>query len=52
MLRKPSDRLGYYGIQEIYQHPWFANFDWNALNEKKMNSPFKSTEKHIKAQKL
>ena len=40
MLRKPSERLGYYGVEEVYQHPWFKDFDWDAFESKKMDAPF------------
>ena len=38
--RKVSHRIGYGGISEIKAHPWFKGFDWEALYEKRMISPF------------
>ena len=29
------------GIAEVKSHPWFADFNWDALNDKSMVSPFK-----------
>lgn len=28
------------GIGEVKGHPWFAEFDWQSLNDKTMKSPF------------
>ena len=39
--RKPAQRLGANGPSEIKLHPWLRGFDWNALNELRMDSPFK-----------
>ena len=33
-------RLGSNGPTEIKMHPWFKNFDWAALDDYKMPSPF------------
>jgi len=38
--RKPVNRLGSKGFEEIKQHPWFQNFDWMRLEKKEMLSPF------------
>lgn len=41
MQRKPDKRLGNTsGVKELKEHKWFNNFDWNALHNKTMNSPF------------
>lgn len=40
LQRKPQYRLGYNGIHEIKEHPWLKDFDFNALNEKRIESPF------------
>ncbi len=29
--RKPINRLGLNGPQEVKEHPWFRNYDWQAL---------------------
>lgn len=39
--RKPAQRLGANGPSEIKLHPWFRDFDWDALESYKMDSPFK-----------
>jgi hypothetical protein len=39
--RKPANRLGFEkGIQELKDHPWFKNFDWEALYKKTMQAPW------------
>ena len=39
-MRKPAQRLGTNGIQEIKGHEWFKDFDWTALRNKQMIAPF------------
>jgi len=29
--RKPENRLGKTGINELKEHPWFDNFPWDDL---------------------
>ncbi|CAD8151837.1 unnamed protein product [Paramecium octaurelia] len=41
LQRKPQARLGYGGIQDIQNHPWFSGFPWKELHEKQLTSPFK-----------
>jgi len=38
--RKPEDRLGYNGIQEIKYHPFFKKVDWELLSHRKLLPPF------------
>lgn len=38
--RKVSQRLGYAGIADIKNHPWFENVNWEELRAKKISSPF------------
>ena len=39
--RKPENRIGSMnGPDEIRNHPWFEGFDWRALIEKRMESPY------------
>jgi serum/glucocorticoid-regulated kinase 2 len=38
--RKPVNRLGYKGIDEIKTHPFFQDLDWEALSKKEIKSPF------------
>ena len=40
LQRKAHKRLGMQGIEEVKSHPWFANFDWEALRTKEMEPPF------------
>ena len=39
-MRKCFKRLGYYGMNEVKRQPWLKNFDWEALNNQTMPSPF------------
>ena len=41
LIKDPHKRLGANGPQEIKQHPWFANVDWDLLCQKKIETPFK-----------
>ena len=41
MHKKPEKRLGYTGAKEYQSHPWFIGFDWDAIENKKMKSPYK-----------
>ena len=38
--RKPGNRLGKEGPHVLREHPWFNNFDWESLREKRMKAPF------------
>ena len=38
--RKPSHRLGKNSINELIEHPWFNNFDWDNLLKKRFDVPF------------
>ncbi|CAD8133768.1 unnamed protein product [Paramecium octaurelia] len=40
LQRKPQNRLGYSGSQEIKDHPWFAQFPWDKLQNKTLTPPF------------
>ena len=41
LKRKESSRLGYFnGVQELKEHPWFKNMNWEELYNKKENAPF------------
>ncbi|EGR33007.1 protein kinase domain protein, partial [Ichthyophthirius multifiliis] len=37
----PNERLGKNGIQEIKQHPFYANIEWDKLNNREIQPPFK-----------
>lgn len=38
--RKPANRIGLNGSQELKQHIWLKDFDWDALLEKRMQPAF------------
>lgn len=50
LQRKPANRLGLRGITEAKEHPWFKNYPWKELYEKKIESPFfpKATDNYDK----
>lgn len=39
---RPNERIGnlHDGIAGVRKHPWFADFDWSALQHQKMKAPF------------
>ena len=40
IYRKPMKRLGYNGIDEIKNHPWFKDVNWEDLIKKKIKASF------------
>lgn len=38
--RKPHSRLGLNGPEEVKDHVWFKDYDWDLLYSKKVPSPF------------
>lgn len=38
--RKPHNRLGYNGSEEVKNHPWLRDFPWQDLYERKVRAPF------------
>jgi serine/threonine kinase 32 len=40
LARKQASRLGYNGNEEVKAHPWFKDFDWEALNDYKIQAPY------------
>ena len=38
--RKPKNRLGKDNINEVIDHPWFNNFDWENVEKKKVKAPY------------
>lgn len=40
LQRKPANRLGLRGAQEVREHTWLKYYPWKELYEKKLNSPF------------
>lgn len=41
LIRNPEQRLGANGIEEIKEHPWLADVDWDKMVQRKIKSPFK-----------
>ena len=39
-MRQPSKRLGINGVEEVKAHPWFKNFDWEALRRKEIKATY------------
>ena len=40
LQRKPKKRLGYNGVNEIKEHPWMKDIDFDLLFNKKIEAPF------------
>lgn len=40
LKRKPEERLGWQGIEEVKSHPWLSDINWDKLLAKKYPSPF------------
>ena len=38
--RKPKNRLGKDSINEVIDHPWFYDFDWQNVENKKLKAPY------------
>lgn len=38
--RKPANRLGNSGPEEVKQHPWLRDFPWDELTNKRIDAPF------------
>ena len=38
--RKPINRLGVNGFEEVKNHPWLVNFPWDDLEAKRLLAPF------------
>ena len=38
--RKPDQRLGSKGVEEIKNHPWICDLNWDKLNRKEIVAPF------------
>ena len=45
ILRKPKNRLGYGGPEEVKSHAWFDGFDWEALEQGKISPSFRPKNK-------
>ena len=44
--RKPENRLGYHGTEELKQHKFFADFNWESFYSKQTKSPFNIDEEN------
>ena len=40
LQRKPNKRLGYKNIEEIKEHPWMKDINWELLAKKELKAPF------------
>ena len=40
LIRKPENRIGYKGINELKVHPWLKYYPWEMLYKKSLPSPF------------
>ena len=38
--RKPASRLGYGGPEEVKDHPWLRDSDWNRVLNKDIEAPY------------
>ena len=47
IISEPKKRIGFKDINELKNHIWFKEYDWNNLEKKKLNSPFKLIENEI-----
>lgn len=41
LTKKPKDRLGFNGVDEIKHHPFFDSIDWEKLEKKQVEPPFR-----------
>lgn len=41
LQRKPNNRLGLNGPNEVKNHVWFRDYDWKALFDKTTIAPYK-----------
>jgi hypothetical protein len=41
LQRKPLNRLGLNGPNEVKSHVWLRDYDWQSLLEKKIDAPYK-----------
>ena len=53
LTKKLEERLGYNkGYEEIKNHPFFKDFNFDDLLEKKIESPYKPNKKDIESNKI
>lgn len=41
LIRDPEQRLGCSSFEDLMNHPWFRDIDWEKLYKKQMVPPFK-----------
>ena len=44
IISDPQKRIGFKDINELKNHSWFKNYDWNKLEKKQLESPFNLIE--------
>ena len=44
IISDPKKRIGYKDINELKDHPWFNGFNWESLEKRQIESPFKLIE--------
>jgi len=47
--RKPVNRLGLDGPNEVKSHPWLKTYPWNKLQNKELESPFIPPIDHLES---
>jgi hypothetical protein len=40
LQRKPANRLGFHGPQDVKNHGWLRSFNWQKLYEKTIETPY------------
>ena len=51
LCKKPSERLGAGGADEIKSHPWFSKVKWDQVQQRWLRAPFPYLSKHRDANK-
>ena len=41
LVKQKEKRLGIHGIDDLKKHPFFKNFPWNDLYDKKLKAPYR-----------
>jgi hypothetical protein len=47
LLRNVASRLGSGGIEEIKEHAWLQDVEWEKILSKKMKAPFRPIVSHV-----
>lgn len=40
LQRKPTNRLGHNGIDELKSHPWLRSFPWESIRARELTAPY------------